>query len=121
MLLLGRGGAAGVGVGLGPNEVEPGLVGGHLREFAGAWGDITSDRWVLQTVSSGYRIEFTESCRLTRAPLWMVIPSKHKHRVALEEVLHKMLLKKAIVQLDPSTIGPGFYSSLFMVEKRSGG
>ena len=65
--------------------------------------------------------EFTESCRLTRAPLWTVIPSKHKHRVTLEEGLHKMLLKKAIVRLDPSTIGPGFYSSLFLVEKRSGG
>ena len=38
-----------------------------------------------------------------------------------EEGLHKMLLKKAIVQLDPSMIGPGFYSSLFLVEKRSGG
>ena len=92
-----------------------------MREFAGAWGDITSDKWVLQTVSSGYRIEFTESCRLTRAPLWTIIPAKHKHRVALEEGLHKMLLKKAIVQLDPSMIGPGFYSSLFLVDKRSGG
>ena len=107
--------------GPGPNEVEPGPVGGRLWEFVGAWGDITSDKWVLQTVSSGYRIEFTESCRLTRAPLWTIVPAKHKHRVALEEGLHKMLLKKAIVQLDPSMIGPGFYSSLFLVEKRSGG
>ena len=96
-------------------------MGGRLRGFVGAWGDITSDKWVLQTVSSGYRIEFTESCRLTRAPLWTIVPAKHKHRVALEEGLHKMLLKKAIVQLDPSTIGPGFCSSLFLVEKRSGG
>ena len=46
--------------GPGPNEVEPGPVGGRLRGFVGAWGDITSDKWVLQTVSSGYRIEFTE-------------------------------------------------------------
>ena len=96
-------------------------MGGRLREFVGAWRDITSDKWVLQTVSSGYRIEFIESCRLTRAPLWTIVPAKHKHRVALEEGLHKMLLKKAIVQLDPSMIGPGFYSSLFLVEKRSGG
>ena len=88
------------GAGPGPNEVEPGPVGGRLREFAGAWKDITSDKWVLQTVFSGYRIEFTESCRLTRAPLWTIIPSKHKHRVALKEGLHKMLLKKAIVGID---------------------
>ena len=108
-------------MGPGPNEVEPGPVGGRLREFAGAWEDITSDKQVLQTVFSSYRMEFTESCWLTRAPLWTVIPSKHKHRVALEEGLHKMLLKKAIVQLNPSTIGPGFYSLLFLVGKRSGG
>ena len=111
----------GDGAGPGPNEVEPGPVGGRLQGFVGAWGDITSDQWVLQTVSSGYRIEFTESCRLTRAPLWTIVPAKHKHPLTLEEGLHKMLLKKAIVRLDPSTIGPGFYSSLFLVEKCSGG
>ena len=109
------------GRGRGRSGVEPGLVGGCLRKFAGAWEDITSDKWVLQTVLSGYRVEFTESVRLTRAPLWTRILAKHKHRVALEEGLHKMLLKKAIIQLNTSLIGPGFFSSLFLVEKRSGG
>ena len=43
-------GAVGAAVGPGPNEEEPGPVGGHLLEFVGAWEDITSDKWVLQTV-----------------------------------------------------------------------
>ena len=47
-------------MGLGPNEKEPGPVGGRLWEFVGAWEDITSDKWVLQTVLSGYRIEYRE-------------------------------------------------------------
>ena len=40
--------------------VEPAPVGERLREFAEA---ITSDKWVLQTVLSGNRIEFTETSR----------------------------------------------------------
>ena len=111
----GRGGAPG------PNDAGPGPVGGRLREFAGAWEELTSDKWVLQTIISGYRIEFTGSVRLTKAPMWTQIPKKLSQRLALEEGLGKMLRKKAILRLNPSSLGPGLFSSLFLVEKRSGG
>ena len=91
----------------------PGPVGGRLREFAVAWEELTSDQWVLQAIISGYRIEFTGSVCLTKAPIWT--PKKLSQHLALEEDLGKMLRKKAILR------GPGLFSSLFLVEKCSGG
>ena len=38
---------------------RPGPVGGRLRSFAHLWPLVTSDKFVLETVSRGYRIEFT--------------------------------------------------------------
>ena len=49
------------------------------------------------------------------------IPAKESHRLAMETGLRKMLEKRAIKIVDPLLDGPGFYSSLFLVEKRSGG
>ena len=87
----------------------------------GAWEELTSDKLVLQTIISGYRIEFTGSVRLTKAAMSTQIPKKLSQRLALEEGLGKMLRKKAILRLNPSSLGPGLFSSPFLVEKRSGG
>ena len=38
-----------------------GPVGGRLREFLGSWVQITSDRWVLETIGYGYALEFSSS------------------------------------------------------------
>lgn len=104
-----------------PVNERLGPVGARLRGFAPAWENLTSDKWVLQTISTGYRIEFTGPCQLTRAPLWTQIPRNIKRRQALESGLEKMLKKQAIIPVNPLLDGPGFYSSLFLVEKRSGG
>ena len=69
----------------------------------------------------GYRIEFTGPCRLTRSVMWTRIPAKESHRLAMETGLRKMLEKPAMKIVDPLLEGPVFYSSLFLVEKRSVG
>lgn len=115
-----RGGAAGAGEGHLRNEI-PKPVGGRLQAFGPEWERLTSDVWVLQTIKTGYRIEFTGPCRLTRSPMWTRIPAKESHRLAMETGLRKMLEKRAVKIVDPLLDGPGFYSSLFLVEKRSGG
>ena len=115
-----RRGAAVAGEGCLRNEM-PKPVGGQLQAFGAEWERLTSDVWVLQTIKTGYRIEFTGPCRLTRSPMWTRIPAKESHRLAMETGLRKMLEKRAIKIVDPLLDGPGFYSSLFLVEKRSGG
>ena len=68
-------------------------------------------------IKTGYRIEFTGPCRLIRTR----VPAKESHHLPMETGLRKMLEKRAIKIVNPLLDGPGSYSSLFLVEKRSGG
>ena len=99
----------------------PNPVGGQLQAYGPEWERLTSDVWVLQTIKTGYRIEFTDPCCLTQSTMWTSVPAKESHRLAMETGLRKMLEKRAIKIVDPLLDGPRFYSSLFLVEKRSGG
>ena len=117
----GAGGSSSRGRGGGRGGASQKPVGGRLQAFGPEWERLTSDKWVLQTIKTGYRIEFTGPCRLTRSPMWTRIPAKESHRLAMETGLRKMLEKRAVKIVDPLLDGPGFYSSLFLVEKRSGG
>ena len=38
-----------------------GPVGGRLQAFIGPWAQVTSDKWVLETIGCGYTLEFTRS------------------------------------------------------------
>ena len=95
-----RGGTAGAGEGRLRNEM-PKPVRGRLQAFGPEWERLTSDVWVLQTIKTGYRIEFTGPCRLTRSAMWTRIPTKESHRLAMETGLQKMLEKRAIKIVDP--------------------
>ena len=96
-------------------------VGGRLTEFADQWNLITSDAWVLQTVSEGYRIEFTGRPRLTTVPRWTPVPQDRARQRDLESGLQTLLEKRAIRIVDPPPDDPGFFSTLFLVKKKSGG
>ena len=43
-------------------------VGGRLRAYAHLWPLVTSDQFVLQTVTKGYRMEFTGNPPRTTEP-----------------------------------------------------
>ena len=102
-----------------PPSWEP--VGGRLMQFAGQWERVTQDPWVLETVAKGYKIEFTGKPRLTTVPRWTPVPRSRARKAALEDGLDKLLAKKAIRLVGPPPAEPGFYSTLFLVEKKSGG
>ena len=41
------------------NQIGPELpVGGHLKFFIDQWKKITDNKWVLSTISKGYKLEF---------------------------------------------------------------
>ena len=42
-----------------PESESPGSDPGRLRDFVNEWSRITKDRWALNTLSWGYRLEFT--------------------------------------------------------------
>ena len=101
------------------NESLP--VGGRLLRFAPNWEEVTADRWLLDTVSKGYKIEFTAACQLTTTPTWTVVPKELDKQILLREYVQGLLEKAAIRQIDPNSEPPGFYSTVFLTEKSSGG
>ena len=100
---------------------RPGPVGGRLRSFAHLWPLVTSDKFVLETVSRGYRIEFTAKSPTTSRVWWTETPKNPSRREDLERGLQSMLDKQAIKEIPVSPETPGFYSPIFLVAKESGG
>jgi len=96
-------------------------VGGRLTHFADEWVNVTSDPWVLQTVTTGYRIEFTGYPRLSRVPRWTPVPRAEDQRRCLEDHIQELLAKSAVRLIDPQPSDLAFYSTLFMVTKKGGG
>ena len=75
---------------------RPGPVGGRLRSFAHLWPLVTSDKFVLETVTRGYRIEFTSKPPTTSKVWWTETPKNPSRREDLVTGLQSMLDKKAI-------------------------
>ena len=79
---------------------------------------MTSDKWVLQTVSTGYQLEFTSPPPTSSRPLLTPLPlDKDKRRALLLEV-DQLLAKNAIERVSPREIA--FYSTFFLTTKKSG-
>ncbi|XP_053110898.1 uncharacterized protein LOC128326962 [Hemicordylus capensis] len=86
----------------------------RLASHAQAWCHITSDRWVLKIVASGYAIEF-KTCPLFRGLIFMRSPP------ALLLEVKELLRKKAIVPVRWANRREGFYFRYFQIPKRDGG
>uniref|UniRef100_A0A803TRP3 ribonuclease H n=1 Tax=Anolis carolinensis TaxID=28377 RepID=A0A803TRP3_ANOCA len=100
--------------GQGKNKSQPRGKRHCLAQFAPAWRAITTDKWVLQIISSGYSIEFFQQPHT--GCIKATPPSK-----VLQEEIRTLLDKGAIVQLHPSMFSQAFFSRYFLVPKKDGG
>ena len=89
--------------------------------LAHLWPLVTSDKFVLETVSRGYRIEFTAKPPTTSRVWWTETPKNPSRRADLERGLQSMLDKQAIREIPVSPEMPWFYSPIFLVAKESVG
>lgn len=93
-------------------------VGGRLTSFANRWGLVTSDPWVIRTISSGYSLEFTSPP--PQRPVYRDTPLPQdpvKRQVLLNEV-SQLLQKRAIETVSRSQTC--FVSNFFLRTKKSG-
>jgi hypothetical protein len=93
-------------------------VGGRVLHFAKMWETVTDDRWVLDSVSNGVKLDFVETPNQTKLPRPITM-SKEMASVCDQEV-KDLLEKKAIVEISNSG-EDGFVCSLFVIPKKSGG
>ncbi len=100
------------------NDYLSSPVGGRLLHFARTWGLVTSDQWVLQTIQSGYKLEFTSPPPSYHTFRHTKIPSEPERRQALFSEVKDLSDKAAITIVPPRQAA--FTSTFFLTTKRSG-
>ena len=92
-------------------------MGGRLGQHIGEWEKITADSWVLDTIRSGYRLEFTSppptGGRVHTTPL----PTDPVKAAALRRELEDLKQKRAVIPL-PKTSNKPFMSTFFLAPKK---
>ena len=92
-------------------------VSARLQNQLSVWKLITSDRWVLELLSVGYKPTFVQKPPLTCNPGWFSVGRGHEQALLTE--IDSMLQKGAIEEVS-NPASPGFYTSIFLVPKKNG-
>jgi hypothetical protein len=71
--------------------------------------------------SRGLELQFKQLPPLSESPIPFSVSSDPHKRLRLSEEVSVLLQKAAIEQVPTSSLGPGFYSRLFLVPKKKGG
>jgi hypothetical protein len=93
-------------------------VGGRLKHFLPNWKKITQDNWVLSIIQQGYKLEFLEK------PVFNGVKESTvnvKKLDIIQKEIHSLLEKDVIVPVSENQKQSGFYSTIFLVEKKTGG
>ena len=89
---------------------------GNLKLFKENWSDLTSDPWILDTIS-GYKIDFVSSpVQYNQSPK---IKFSVEDERAIDEEISQLLTKRAIREIQFSDCK--FISSIFTISKKTGG
>jgi len=96
-------------------------VGGRIQHppFNQNWLNLIQDQWVRNIIHHGYQIEFIQTPPFNgvrETPL-----NKGPHQEVLIPEVQNLLEKGAIEPVPPDQENEGFYSTFFMVTKKTGG
>ena len=95
-------------------------MGARLLQFAHRWRAIGADEWVIETVSSGYRLEFTDVPTSSTVIRPTPLPSQGPKREALLQEVQELIRKEAVYPLHQDDLVPGFSAIFFLAPKKSG-
>ena len=94
-------------------------MGGRLGLFVREWSRITTDSWVLGTISKGYQLEFTETPPFSTPFRTTPVPSDPFLANLLREEVRSLLAKNAIVPL--MGLHPEMVTSTFFLAPKKNG
>jgi len=100
-----------------PTSGSP-LVGGRLLQFAEKWEILNPGPWVLETIKSGYRVEFTAEPPSHPLVKETPVPTDPEQREALEAEVADLLRKEAIQIVPDHEAQWLFHSSFFLTRKK---
>jgi hypothetical protein len=102
-----------------PIRVIHSPVGGRLQYFWRNWQVVGPEDWVLNVLREGYTLHFSQRIQLSPVPIEFVEPRDPmvagiKHTIIME------YLDKEAIEVAPTPLTPGFYSFIFLCQKKSG-
>ena len=95
-------------------------VGARLMHFVGQWEEISVDTYILEVVRSGYCLEFKELPPPTGV-IHTSMPGSIEKVCVIEKEILTLLQKNAIEKVPENEKSLGFYSTIFLTKKKSGG
>ncbi|XP_037536617.1 uncharacterized protein LOC119413633 [Nematolebias whitei] len=95
-------------------------VGYFSHQQLSYWVAHAVDPWVVATLTHGYRLQFRRRPRISGRVKMTVIADPVKAQ-ALDQELSALLAKGAIEAVDPLQQPRGYYSTYFLVQKKTGG
>ena len=105
----------------GPDTEATGPAVGHFtHQQLRCWAAQASDPWVVATLTHGYKLQFRRRPP-TASRVKMTIIGDPAKALALDQELSTLLAKGAIEAVDPLSHPRGFYSTYFLVAKKTGG
>ena len=93
-------------------------VGGRISKFLDFWIKNVKDNWVLAIVEKGYSLEFNSVPPASKVRTTKI--SNPQQLEVLKKEVSDLLIKDAIEPLTPERVMGGFYSTFFVVPKKSG-
>ena len=93
-------------------------VGGRISKFVNFWKKNVTDNWVVSIVEKGYSLEFKSIPPVSKVRQTKI--SSPQQLEVLKSEVSDLLIKDAIEPLAPAQMGGGFYSTFFVVPKKSG-
>ncbi|XP_043992837.1 uncharacterized protein LOC122842759 [Gambusia affinis] len=95
-------------------------VGCFSHQQLGCWAALAVDPWVVATLTHGYRLQFRRRPHISHRVRVTVITDPVRAQ-ALDQELSALLAKGAIEAVDPLRHPGGYYSTYFLVPKKTGG
>ena len=93
-------------------------VGGRLKFFVDRWKLITDYQWVISTIRDGLKLEFLEISLFSR--IKEIVVNAQNQNILQLGVKRNILEKGAIEPVPFQDSQRGFYSTFFLVPKKSG-
>ena len=94
--------------------------GGRLTHFLKEWLMITSDHWVLEVILKGYFVEFIQNLPTNWGVRCTHVQVNSEARKVLCHEIQNLLEKNVIVPVPVNQVEQGFYSTFFLVPKKTG-
>ena len=95
-------------------------MGGRLAHFVPAWEEVCGNNSaVLDIIKFGFRIPFRVKPPLSTVPMFTVLPTDPVKAERIKQEV-QMLLQKQAIQVVADKSSPGYYSRVFLVQKKNG-